>query len=66
MESFRRFYGPTVNAFEAAERSGKVEELHNQLLELAKTQNRGTNGGTSPAIHEIVSLGLHNECEAGR
>jgi len=43
-----------------------MEELHNQLLELAKTQNRSTNGGTSPAIHEIVSLGLHNECEAGR
>ena len=26
IELFRRFYGPTMNAFEAAEKSGKVEE----------------------------------------
>jgi SAM-dependent methyltransferase len=46
IESFRRFYGPTMNAFEAAEKNGKVEELHNQLLELAKTHNKRTDGGT--------------------
>ena len=44
--SFRRFYGPTMNAFEAAEKNGQEEELHNQLLELAKAQNKDTNGGT--------------------
>ncbi len=44
--AFRRFYGPTMNAFEAAEKSGKEEELHNQLLELAKAQNKDSNGGT--------------------
>jgi len=44
--TFRRFYGPTMNAFEAAEKNGQEEELHNQLLELAKAQNRDTNGGT--------------------
>ena len=44
--SFRRFYGPTMNAFEAAEKSGKEEDLHNQLLELAKAQNKDSNGGT--------------------
>src|SRR5882672_7296676 len=47
IESFRRFYGPTMNAFEAAEKDGKVEELRTQLLELAAAQNRSTNGGTS-------------------
>src|SRR5271154_3531904 len=31
IESFRRFYGPTMNAYEAAEKSGKVNELHNEL-----------------------------------
>ncbi len=46
IESFRRFYGPTMNAFEAAEKSGRVDELHGQLLELAQTQNKDTNGGT--------------------
>ena len=47
VESFRRFYGPTMNAFEAAQKSGKVDELHHQILELAKAQNQSTGGGTS-------------------
>jgi hypothetical protein len=43
---FRRFYGPTMNAFEAAEPSGRTEELHSQLLDLAKAHNKSTNDGT--------------------
>jgi ubiquinone/menaquinone biosynthesis C-methylase UbiE len=59
IESFRRFYGPTMNAFEAAEKSGKVEELHNQLLELAKAHNKSTDGGTSiPATFLRVTVRL--------
>jgi len=44
--TFRQYYGPTMNAFEAAESSGRAEELYNQLLELAKSQNQSPNGGT--------------------
>ena len=59
VESFRRFYGPTMNAFEAAEKNGKVEELHNQLLELAAAQNTATGGGTSiPATFLRVTVRL--------
>src|SRR6202163_4679040 len=59
IESFRRFYGPTMNAFEAAEKSGKVDELHNQLLELANAQNTSTDGGTSiPATFLRVTVSL--------
>ena len=59
IESFRRFYGPTMNAFEAAEKNGKEEELHDQLLELAKSQNKSTNGGTSiPATFLRVTVSL--------
>ena len=59
IELFRQFYGPTMNAFEAAEKSGKVEELHRQLLELAKAQNQSTDGGTSiPATFLRVTVGL--------
>jgi SAM-dependent methyltransferase len=43
---FRRFYGPTMNAFEAAEQAGRVEELYSQLLALAKAQNKSTSDGT--------------------
>ena len=59
IESFRRFYGPTMNAFEVAQKSGKVEELHSQLLELAKAQNKSTDGGTSiPATFLRVTVNL--------
>lgn len=46
VELLRRFYGPTMNAFEAAQRSGRAEQLHGQLITLAKSQNKSENGGT--------------------
>ena len=59
IDLFRRFYGPTMNAFEAAEKSGRVEELHTQLVELAKAQNTSANGGTSiPATFLRVTVQL--------
>jgi ubiquinone/menaquinone biosynthesis C-methylase UbiE len=57
IDLFRRFYGPTMNAFEAAEKNGKTEELFGQLVELAKSQNRSANGGTSiPATFLRVTV----------
>jgi ubiquinone/menaquinone biosynthesis C-methylase UbiE len=54
---FRYYYGPTMNAFEAAEKNGRAEELHGQLLELAKSQNRSSNGGTHiPATFMRVTV----------
>jgi len=59
IDSFERFYGPTMNAVEAAQKNGKVEELHSQLLELAKAQNQGTEGNTSiPASFMRVTVNL--------
>ena len=59
IESFRRFYGPTMNAYEAAEKNGKVEELHGQLVELAKSQNKSSNGDTAiPATFLRVTVSL--------
>lgn len=40
IESFRRFYGPTMNAFEAAQKEGKAEDLNRQPVELANAQNK--------------------------
>lgn len=55
----RRFYGPTMNAFHAAEQSGRAEELHNQLLDLAKAHNKSTNDGTLiPASFLRVTVSL--------
>lgn len=59
IELFRRFYGPTMNAYDAAEKNGKAEELDSLLVELAKSQNVSTNGGTSiPAtfLRVVVSV----------
>jgi ubiquinone/menaquinone biosynthesis C-methylase UbiE len=59
IELLERFYGPTMNAVEAAQKSGKVEELHSQLLGLAKAQNKSTDGGTSiPATFLRVTVNL--------
>lgn len=56
---FRRFYGPTMNAFEAAEKSGRPEELNQQLIELAESQNTNGDGGTSiPATFMRVTVSL--------
>ena len=56
---FRRFYGPTMNAFDAAEQSGKTDELQRQLLDLAQAHNRSTNDGTLiPATFLRVTVSL--------
>jgi ubiquinone/menaquinone biosynthesis C-methylase UbiE len=57
LETMRRFYGPTMNAYDAAEKAGKVDELHRQLLELARSQNKSGNGGTNiPATFLRVTV----------
>jgi ubiquinone/menaquinone biosynthesis C-methylase UbiE len=59
IELFERFYGPTMNAYEAAQKSGREQELHNQLLELAKAQNKSGEGGASiPATFMRVTVNL--------
>jgi hypothetical protein len=45
IELFERFYGPTMNAVEAAQKIGKADELHNQLVELANAQNKKEESG---------------------
>ena len=40
VENFRNYYGPTMNAFEAAEKSGRTDDLQMELVELVSSQNR--------------------------
>jgi len=37
---FKHYYGPTMNAFDAAEKNGRTEELEEQLKDLFKSQNK--------------------------
>jgi len=46
IELFETFYGPTMNAVEAAQKNGKARELHAQLVELANAQNKSKDAGT--------------------
>jgi len=40
VDAFRRFYGPTMNAFDAAEKSGKASDLQRELEELFRKHNK--------------------------
>lgn len=40
VERFRNYYGPTMNAFEAAEKSGKALDLQRELEDLFNRQNQ--------------------------
>ena len=46
IELFETFYGPTMNAVEAAQKNGKQADLHSQLVELANAQNKSKDAGT--------------------
>lgn len=38
---FRHYYGPTMNAFEAAAKDGRADDLHRELIALFESQNQG-------------------------
>ncbi|MXV51927.1 methyltransferase domain-containing protein [Pedobacter sp. HMF7647] len=44
---FRNYYGPTMNAFEAAEQSGRAQDLHQELETLFTSQNKNSDNTTS-------------------
>ena len=57
IEEFSKYYGPTMNAFEAAQKNGKADALRKELEELAAKQNTGKSGGTSiPATFLRVTV----------
>ena len=53
---FRRYYGPTMNAFAAAEESGRAAELEQELEALFARQNRGGEVTSIPATFLRVSV----------
>jgi SAM-dependent methyltransferase len=58
IELFETFYGPTMNAVEAARQNGKINELHNQLVESANAQNKSHAGTLIPATFMRVTVSL--------
>ena len=39
VDAFRKYYGPTMNAFEAAEKNGRAGDLQQELEDLFESQN---------------------------
>lgn len=59
VDQFKNYYGPTMNAFEAAEKNGKAADLQRELEVLFDSQNRSDAGGTSiPATFLRVTVAL--------
>ncbi len=55
--AFRNYYGPTMNAFEAAEAAGRADSLQDELEVLFDGHNTSANGSTSiPATYLRVDV----------
>jgi hypothetical protein len=54
--AFRAYYGPTMNAFEAAEANGREAELEAELDALFNEQNTSDNATSIPATFLRVTV----------
>jgi SAM-dependent methyltransferase len=59
LDAFRRFYGPTMNAFESAERDGRATNLQRELEELFRSQNRSSDKDTTTIPATYLSVTVH-------
>jgi SAM-dependent methyltransferase len=61
VEAFRKYYGPTMNAFEAAEKSGRAGDLLKELEALFNSQNKSPskNATSIPATFLRVTVALN-------
>jgi len=62
VDAFRKYYGPTMNAFEAAEKNGRARDLQKELEALFNSQNKSTNKGATsiPATFLRVTVDVLN------
>jgi ubiquinone/menaquinone biosynthesis C-methylase UbiE len=58
VDEFRKYYGPTMNAFEAAEKQGRAAELQKELEELFNSQNNSQTATSIPATFLRVTVAL--------
>lgn len=58
VERFKNYYGPTMNAFDAAEKDGRAMDLQRELEELFNRENRSADPGTTsiPATFMRVTV----------
>jgi hypothetical protein len=56
VDAFRKYYGPTMNAFEAADKKGRAAELQKELEELFDRQNKSQTATSIPATFLRVTV----------
>jgi hypothetical protein len=56
VDEFRKYYGPTMNAFDAAENNGRAADLQKELEELFGSQNTSTRATSIPATFLRVTV----------
>jgi SAM-dependent methyltransferase len=56
IDLFIRYYGPTMNAIEAAKANGKEQQLRSELVELARSFNKSPNAISIPATFMRVTV----------
>ena len=61
VEAFRTFYGPTMNAFEAAGKNGRADDLRRELVELFTSQNKSASADRTsiPATYLRVTVAVN-------
>ena len=61
VDAFRKFYGPTMNAFEAAEKNGRAGDLQKELEALFTSQNKSPSKDTTsiPATFLRVTVAVN-------
>jgi SAM-dependent methyltransferase len=60
IELFREYYGPTMNAFEAAAKTGREQQLRDELIALCESQNQSGDKNTTsiPATFLLVTVNV--------
>jgi hypothetical protein len=61
VDEFSKFYGPTMNAFDAAEKNGKADNLRRELEDLFASQNKSSSKDATsiPATFLRVSVAVN-------
>jgi ubiquinone/menaquinone biosynthesis C-methylase UbiE len=60
-DAFRKYYGPTMNAFEVAEKNGRAGDLERELVALFSSQNKSPSADATsiPATFLRVTVALN-------
>jgi SAM-dependent methyltransferase len=62
--AFRTFYGPTMNAFDAAEKNGRADDLRKELEALFTSHDKSANGTTSIPATFLRGRGCRESTES--